>query len=413
MSERAQVEVEEARRRVLRACTPLPAVALELDAALGRVLAEDVAAEQPLPAFASSAMDGYAVRSEDVERASDASPIDLAVVGESRAGRPADERLREGQAVAISTGAAVPDGADAVVRLERTRPCDGAVGILERVAAGAQIRGAGEDVAAGERVLARGTPLGPPELGMLAALGRESVRCAAPPRLGLLVTGDELLETGEPQRPGAVRDSNSHSIAALARDAGAQLSHRATVKDEPAVTRAAIARAAEGCDVLVICGGVSVGTHDHVRPALAELGARETFWGLALRPGHPTWFGTLKRQLVFGLPGNPVSAMVTFVLLVAPALAAMQGARPRASALTALLDGGYRKPAGRTHAVRCRLRAREDGWHAAPTGPQGSHIISSMLHADALAMIPSADTEVPPGGRVRIEPLRPWPARAS
>jgi molybdopterin molybdotransferase len=158
--------------------------------------------------------------------------------------------------------------------------------------------------------------------------------------------------------------------------------------------------------VLVLCGGVSVGRHDHVRPSLAELGAEQRFWGLALKPGHPTWFGTLEQTLVFGLPGNPVSAMVTFVLLVEPALRAMQGAQAAACSTTAALDGGYRKPAGRAHAVRCRVRLRDDGWHARPTGAQGSHMLSSMLAADALAIVPSEVTEIGDGGLVRIEPLR-------
>jgi molybdopterin molybdotransferase len=173
-------------------------------------------------------------------------------------------------------------------------------------------------------------------------------------------------------------------------------------------TRAAVASAVEGVDVAVIAGGVSVGEHDHVRPALAELGAREVFWGVALRPGHPAWFGTLDGTLVFGLPGNPVSAIVTFVLLVAPALDALTGAAGRPRRASAVLDSDYEKPPGRTHAVRCRLQAREDGWHATPTGPQGSHILTSMLGADALAIIPSEASRVAAGERVEIELLDRW-----
>jgi len=408
MAERTQVELEDARRIVLSATAPLPAVALELERTLGRVLAEDVIAPQALPAFDSSAMDGFAVRSSDLEHASSAHPVELRIVGESRAGRPALAALGDGEAVAISTGAMIPPGADAVVRLERAQASDGAMRVVDPVGRGAEIRPAGEDVSAGERVLARGTTLGPAELGMLAALGRGEVRCAPSPRIAVLVTGDELLGAGEQTGPGAVRDTNSHSIAALARSAGACVLRSAAVPDEETATGQAIAQAAACCDALVICGGVSVGAHDHVRPALHALGASQEFWGLALRPGHPTWFGKLGGTLVFGLPGNPVSAMVTFVLLVAPALAAMQGATQRRATLTAVLDGGYRKPAGRAHAVRCRLQARDDGWHATATGPQGSHLISSMLAADALAMIPSAVTELPPGARVQIEPLRAW-----
>jgi molybdopterin molybdotransferase len=203
-----------------------------------------------------------------------------------------------------------------------------------------------------------------------------------------------------------VRDCNSHTIGGLTRRAGGQLVRRATVGDDAQDTAAAVAQAVADCDVVVLCGGVSVGAHDHVRPSLRALGAEQRFWGLALKPGHPTWFGTLDDALVFGLPGNPVSAMVTFALLAGPALHALQGAKATRESLTAVLDGGYRKPAGRAHAVRCRVHAREDGWHARPTGPQGSHVLSSMLAADALAIVPSAATDVHDGARVQIEALR-------
>jgi molybdopterin molybdotransferase len=209
-----------------------------------------------------------------------------------------------------------------------------------------------------------------------------------------------------PRRPPSVRDCNSHTIGAMTRRAGAVLVRRATVGDDAHETAAAIAQAVADSDAVVLCGGVSVGVHDHVRPSLKALGAEQRFWGLALKPGHPTWFGTLDGALVFGLPGNPVSAMVTFALLAGPALRALQGATAAGEPLTAVLDGGYRKPAGRAHAVRCRVRAREDGWHARPTGSQGSHVLSSMLGADALAIVPSATTDVHDGARVQIEVLR-------
>jgi molybdopterin molybdotransferase len=402
------VEIDDARRRVLDAIAPLATVALELDSALGRVIGEDIAAERPLPAFDGSAMDGFAVRAADLAGARDSDPIALRVVGESRAGHPAQATLEGGQAITISTGAMIPAGADAVVRVERTRREDGVVHVLEQVAPGEQVRRAGEDVQAGTIVLARGATLGPAGLGVLAALGRAQVRCARAPRVCVLVTGDELLAAGEQARPGAVRDSNSHTIAALARCAGADVLRSVVVGDDAHSTRSAIAQAAEDSDAVVICGGVSIGAHDHVRPSLDALGARKAFWGLALRPGHPTWFGTLHGLPVFGLPGNPVSAMVTFVLLVGPALRAMQGAPPVQKRATAVLDDSYEKPAGRAHAVRCRLSVREDGWHAQPTGPQGSHVLTSMLAADALAIVPSAATRVEAGERVEIEPLARW-----
>jgi molybdopterin molybdotransferase len=406
MAETQRVEIEDARRIVLQSVTPVETIALGLDDALGRVLAEDVAADRPLPAFDGSAMDGYAVRAADVAGAAGGAPVALAVVGESRAGRPSHATLGPGEAIAISTGAMVPAGADAVVRVERTRRDDGAVQVLESVDRGADVRRAGEDVAAAATVLARGTPIGPAELGMLASLGRAEAICARAPRVSVIATGDELLAAGEPPRTGTLHDSNSYSLAALSRRAGACVIRRETVADDPQRTATAIAEAAADSDVVVLCGGVSVGVHDHVRPSLHALGAREGFWGLALKPGHPTWFGTLQGALVFGLPGNPVSAMVTFALLAAPALHALQGASSAGARMTAALDDGYRKPAGRAHALRCRVSAHEDGWHARPTGPQGSHMLSSMLAADALAIVPSEVTELARGARVWIEPLR-------
>ncbi|HEV7529750.1 MAG TPA: gephyrin-like molybdotransferase Glp [Solirubrobacteraceae bacterium] len=400
------VEIEDARHTVLEAVVPLASVAVELDGALGRVLDGDVAAEQALPAFDSSAMDGFAVRAADLAGVSGDEPVALRIVGESRAGRPATTAVSGGEAMAISTGAMIPAGADAIVRVEQTRQSNGSVQVLQPVAAGADVRRAGDDVAAGATVMARGTTIGPAELAMLASLGRAQANCARRPRVSVLATGDELLAPGEPARAGAVRDSNSYAVGGLAQRAGAQVVRRATVGDDARRTAAAIAEAVADSDVLVLCGGVSVGMHDHVRPSLQALGATQRFWGLALRPGHPTWFGTLENTLVFGLPGNPVSAMVTFVLLVRPALRALQGATEANERVTAILDGGYHKPAGRTHALRCRVAAREDGWHARPTGPQGSHVLSSMLTADALAIVPSAVTDVPDGARVQIEPLR-------
>ncbi len=274
--------------------------------------------------------------------------------------------------------------------------------MLEPVQPGAEIRRAGEDVAAGTRVLERGRRLSPAALGMLAALGHPQPLCFERPRVAVLSTGDELLAPGGDLRPGMIRDANSTAISALAQTAGAEASAAGRVGDEPGATRARIAEVVAGAEVTVICGGVSVGAHDHVRPSLQALGATQVFWGLALKPGHPTWFGTLQGKLLFGLPGNPVSAMVTFLLLVAPALRAMQGASASAQQLSAVLDEDYAKPPGRAHAVRCTLRAAGDGWHARPTGPQGSHVLTSMLAADALAIVPSDATTVAAGTRVEV-----------
>jgi len=375
--------------------------------ALGRVLGEDVVASGPVPAFDGSAMDGFAIRSADLSRAAPERPVRLEVIDESRAGAPARRELAAGQAVAISTGAMIPLGADAVIPVEDTAIAGGEVAFLAPAPAGAWIRRAGEDIASGTAILRRGTRLGPAELGVIASLGRIEIGCTRRPSVAVLVTGDELLGPREPMRAGGVRDSSSLTIPALARLAGGEVLRVATLPDEPAETRAGISSALDQADVTVICGGVSVGAHDHVRPALDALGASPVFWGIALKPGRPTWFGTHREKLVFGLPGNPVSAMVTFMLLAAPALAAMLGIPRTDRRASAVLDADYQKQPGRAHAVRCRLSAGDDGLHALPTGEQGSHILTSMLGAEALAIIPADSTGVKAGERVTVESLLP------
>lgn len=414
-------EIEEARRLVLERVAPLEAEPVAVAEALGRVLAEGVTSADPVPGFDNSAMDGYAVRAADTATATGDRPAHLIVVDESRAGHPAQRRLADGEAIAISTGAMVPGGADAVVRVEDTDAGAEQVEIRVEVEPGRDIRRAGEDIEPGEVVLAAGTTIGPAEAGVLVSVGRGEVACARRPRLSLLTTGDELQEPGEPLRPGAIRNSNAYSVAGLAERSGALLEAAEIVADDRETTEAALARALSG-EIAVISGGVSVGPHDHVRPALAALGAEEVFWGVALRPGKPTWFGIVDAPrssapraasapaggtLVFGLPGNPVSAMVTFLLFVRPAIRAMQGATGEgARRTTAILDQDYPKQPGRAHLVRCRLELREDGWHARPTKEQGSHVLTSMLGADALAIIPTAAGGVAAGERVEIELLR-------
>jgi molybdopterin molybdotransferase len=410
------LEIEEARRLIIAAAAPLEGEPVELASALGRVLAEDALAPDPVPAFDGSAMDGFALRAADLLGATEDHPVALQIVGESRAGTPAEVALGPGEAIAISTGAVIPDGADTVVRVEDTRPGTSAsasgegrvVEILVEAHVGTDVRYAGEDIQGGERVLARGTPLGPAELGVLASLGGARALCFRRPRLSLLVSGDELIGLGGPPRAGGVRDSNSLTISALAHRAGAEVVRVATVGDDPEATREALAASLPGVDMAIICGGVSVGVHDHVRPALSRLGAEEHFWGVALKPGRPTWFGTLGGTLIFGLPGNPVSAMATFLLLLQPALRRMLGLSPGASRISAVMDEDYSKPPGRAHAVRCALTTQKDGWHARPTGPQGSHILTSMLGADGLALIPTDSEGVRAGERVEVEPLRLW-----
>ena len=401
--------LEDAIDRVLATVAPLEAEEVPLGAALGRVLAEDVAAVEPVPAFANSAMDGFAVRAADVHNASDSEPVSLRVAAESRAGAPAGVTVAAGEAVAISTGAALPRGADAVIRLEDVQRRDGHVLLHCAASSGQDVRQAGEDIGAGETVLRAGARLAAAELGVLGTLGRVRVACARGARVAVLVSGDELVAPGQARGAGGVRDANSFSVPALVAAEGGEVCKLARVGDDASATRGAIAEAANGADLVLICGGVSVGAHDHVRPGLRDLGAHEAFWGVALKPGRPTWFGTLGGAAVFGLPGNPVSAMASFLLLARPALARMSGAADaRRRRARAALSAQLRKPAGRTHAVRCRLRLVRAGLEAEPTGPQGSHILTSMLGANALALLPRDATVVSAGERVEIEPISPW-----
>lgn len=402
MSAGQPIGLEEARSAVLERCAALSCGRLAPHAALGMALAEDLSAAEPVPGFDSSAMDGFAVRSRDTRGAAPDSPVALSLAGESRAGAPATRALGAGEAFRISTGAMVPDGADAVLRVEDASLEGERVLVGVEVEPGRDVRRAGDDIEAGETVLRAGTRIGPAELGVIVSLGLETVECHRRPRVHVLASGDELLEPGEEMRPGGVRNSNAYTLSALAEQAGAEVCGSSRMADEREATRAAIG-AALAADVVLISGGVSVGEHDHVKGALADLGVEERFWGVALKPGRPTWFGTREGTLVFGLPGNPVSAMVTFLLLARPALAALGGSEPRRWRTAARLAGDYEKAPGRTHAVRCAMELDEDGWRVEPTGAQGSHILTSMLGADCLALIPPEAALVRTGERVEVE----------
>jgi molybdopterin molybdotransferase len=392
------ISIADARRRVLKTVTRLGDEEVPLDLALGRVLAEEITSAIDVPPFDSSGMDGYALIAGPES--------ELEVIDEARAGHPASEALRPGTAIRISTGAAIPEGANAVVPVERTT----AVTAAERVRvpsteAGANVRRAGEDVALGAVVLRAGTRLGPAELGVAASVGRASLRCALRPRVTVLATGDELTPPGEPLAPGRIYGSNGFALSAQVQRAGAALTASGTVPDTPDGTREAIRAALEGADVVIISGGVSVGPHDHVKDALHDLGVEERFWGVRLRPGKPIWFGTRYGTLAFGLPGNPVSAMVTFQLFARPALAALQGADPDAPRVTAEMAHPVTRNPRREEAVRVRLRQGEQGLLAESTGEQGSHMLTSMLGADGLALVAPGDGELAAGERVEVELL--------
>ena len=363
-------------------------------------LAADVLAAGDVPGFPSSAMDGYAVHAGPADRR-------LTVAGESRAGTPAGHALGDGEAIRISTGAAVPDGATAVIPQEDVDAHDGVILTRAAVAPGQNIRAPGEDMRSGTTILTAGTVMGGVELGAVAAAGWGRVTVARRPRVAVLCTGDELRAPGEPLGPGEIHNSNAPMLTGLAESAGAQTGEAQRLPDDRAATSAGIASALADADLVLISGGVSVGPHDHVKPVLSDLGVHEVFWSVALQPGKPTWFGTTDDgRLVFGLPGNPVSAVVTFSLFVSPALAGLQGARTvRGLETTAVLGVDVRRNPRREQAVRVRLQRGDGPPVATPNGAQGSHVLTSLVGADALAMIPAGEGTLPSGTPVALEPI--------
>jgi molybdopterin molybdotransferase len=384
----ALLSIDEALARVLERVQPLGPEDVPAGGAAGRVLAADAAAAADLPPFDSSAMDGFAVRAADT-------PGALRVAGASAAGRPYAGALAAGEAVAISTGAVVPVGADAVVPVERTRSAEGGVE-ADAVAPGENVRMRGGDVRAGDVVLHRGALVRPAQVGALAATGAASVLCGRRPLAAVLATGTELRPPGATLGPGEIYESNSAMLAAQLESAGARVEVLPSVADDPAATRAGLERALEA-DVVVTSGGVSVGEHDLVRELLAELGAEEVFWRVAVRPGKPVAFATRGATLVFGLPGNPVSSLVGFELFVRPALLALQGAaEPGPAYLPGRLAASLRRNASRDELVRARLR---DGALEPITG-QESHMIARAASADALVLVPRGEGELAPGDEV-------------
>lgn len=391
----APLDIAQAQALIAEQCSLLAAETTAIDDALGLVLAEQVIASGDVPSSANSAMDGFAARAGDAGRT-------LRVIGESRAGHPSDVTVGDGEAVRISTGATMPIGADAVAPLEVVEDQGESVTLIEELLAGSNVRLAGEDLRAGDAVLAPGRELGPAELGVAVAAGRSELQCVRRARVAVIATGDELREAGAELAPGELHDSNLTTMQALVRSAGGEVVMATNVGDDPAETQRRFAQALEEADIVVCSGGVSVGPHDHVKGAFTELGVEERFWRVALRPGRPTWFGSRDGQLVFGLPGNPVSAMVTFLLFVAPALRAIQG-RPPQQLGSSTLGEAIERHAHRDECVRVRL----EGGEAFATGPQGSHILSSMALADALAVIPRGEGSVAAGSEIELLPLQP------
>jgi molybdopterin molybdotransferase len=392
------LSLEEALERILGRVTPLGPEGLELWTVAGRVLADDAVAAVDLPPFPSSAMDGFAVRSEDT-------PGRLPIVARIAAGVPAPRALEAGEAMAIATGGVVPPGSDSVIPIEYVVEDDNSVEIPEHVVQGDNVRPRGGDVAAGAVVVPLGTRLGPAQIGALAAAGLDRVVAGRRPRIAVLSTGTELRRPGEPLGPGQVYEANSVLLAATFGSAGGDVEVLPAVADDESSHRAALERGL-AADVLVTSGGVSVGPHDLVRRILSDLGVEEIFWGIAVKPGKPLAFGVRGSTLVFGLPGNPVSSLVGAEVFVRPALLALQGATvPGPVFFEGRLGATVRRNAHRDEFLRARSVASEDGVLLDPVSGQESHMIARAAAADALVLAPRGEGELVAGARVRYLPL--------
>lgn len=385
------LSVDAALQAVLAQVEPLAAERVPIGDASGRVLAEPARALVDLPPFPSSAMDGFAVRAGDT-------PGRLPVVERVAAGRPASRPLAAGEAMGIATGGVVPEGADAVVPIERVTVDGDDVEIPEAAAEGSNVRPRGGDVVTGAVVVPAGVRLGPAQIGALAAAGVGEVACARRARVAVLTTGTELRRPGEQLGPGEIYESNGLMLQSLLASAGAVVERLDSVEDDEAAHRRAIEQGLER-DVLVTSGGVSVGPHDLVRRIEAELGVEEVFWGVSVKPGKPLAYGVRHRTLVFGLPGNPVSSLVSSVLFVLPALRALQGeAEPGPRYRQAVLAGPIRPDARRDELVRARLTPNGE---LEPLSGQESHMIVRAAEASALVFVPTGTDELPAGTAVR------------
>jgi molybdopterin molybdotransferase len=405
--------VEEALNKILAGVSALPAERVPLLQARGRVLSEDIFADIDNPPFDNSAVDGYAVISADTTGASPDSPIRLREMGEVTAGSVSGQAVTSGTCIRVMTGAPMPRGADAMVMREDIRE-DSATGgaeknvlVLEAARVGDHVRRAGEDVTRGQKVLEAGTLVGPTEIAMLAAMGQAEVSCIRKPRVAVFSTGDELVEVSIKPGPGQIRDSNRYTLAALVGEAGMELHSMLHLPDDQDATESAFRTAAgmdggQAADVIVTSGGVSVGDRDYVKPALEKLGSLD-LWRVKMKPGKPLAYGRIKNTVFFGLPGNPISTMVTFELFVRPTLCKLAGqtdlCRPLVQA--ELTDGISHHP-GREEYVRAFVTIKNGRYLAQPTGAQGSGVLTSMLGANGLIRIPESSEGLAAGDPIEV-----------
>lgn len=394
--------VDEHLTNILGSVAALPPLDLALLEAQGTVLAEPVSAPVPLPPFDNSAMDGYAVVAADIAAATEADPVALPVVGDIVAGDTGVSAIRPGLTARIMTGAPLPAGADAVVPVEWTDGGNATVRISRAAPSGNYIRRAGEDVPAGQTVLGAGTWLGAPQIGMLAAVGRSRVTVRPRPRVVVVSTGDELREPGDQLAPGQIWESNSYMLTVAVAEAGGVGYRQTTVEDEPRKVLEMFEDQLVRADAIVTTGGVSMGTKDVVKEVLAGTGT-VGFHKVRMRPGKPQGFGLLQGIPVFTLPGNPVSAYVSFQVFVRPALRAMQGlAADPLPAVSAVLAEDMTSPAGLRHYLRGRLSFNRGSYTVTAADVQGSHQLGSLALANALIEVPEDVESLPAGSHVQV-----------
>jgi molybdopterin molybdotransferase len=402
--------VDEARAEILAAFEPIGVERVALLAGLGRFVSGDVIAREDAPPFDNSAMDGYAVRQAETAGATRERPVVLPVRGESRAGGPTPPALAPGSAMRIFTGAPMPDGADAVVLQEDTTRDGDLVNVREAARPSLNVRKRGSDLRAGQRALVQHARVWPGELGVLASQDVASVSVFRRPRVAILSTGDELRDIGEPARAGSIVNSNAYALAAQVLEAGAEPWVLPPCRDVLDEATAAI-RAGLTADVLVVCGGVSVGEYDVVRDALVAAGVALEFWKIKMKPGKPVAFARAGRVPVLGLPGNPVSAWVTFELFVRPGLRKMLGdPRPERPRIRVQLADDIKRSPGRTEFARARLSRGPEGPVAQLSSRQGSGSLPSLVDVDALVVIPAERDVLPAGEWLEAVLLTDYPS---
>ena len=434
------IDVKDALKAVLEHTPLLPSETIPLNKALHSVLAETITAHDDIPLFDSSAMDGYGVKVDDIEFASDKEPVALKIVGVVRAGQVYEKPIEHGTAVKIFTGAMVPEGVEAVLIKENASEIDGKVLAKSPVKTGENIRRRGEEFLRGDEALSPGVLITPPVIGLLAGLGYAKVRVYRKPKVAVVITGDELVDPENPLKEGKIRDVNSFTLQAALEELGVEIVSLKRAPDSPEKLLETVHQSLQSADVLIISGGVSVGDFDFVREVSENAGIKKVFWKVAIKPGKPTFFGTkganpngrlrltaktngrlrltaktngrlrLTEKLVFGLPGNPASVLVTFYLFVRPALLHMMGRKEtQLTSLPALTESDIQKKNGRAEYLRGKIQSQNGTVSVEFHGEQHSHMLSSFANADCLAVFPKEQTCIAKGGKVQIQ-LLPWVA---